>query len=260
MMTENRILLLDGATGTEMMKRGMPRNTCAEAWILDHGDLLLDLERAYAQAGSQVVYAPTFSANRISLKKHGLEKDVERLNTGLVELARKAVGQDVLVAGDMTTPGEPLDPLGDLQEEELYEAYREQAEALYQAGADLIVAIQHSLPVLRRKISPEHKPLSADKLRFQIWHVKPVGLYPIPIHIPHNHRNDTEMSGAVQLHPAGNHAVYRDCMAFIFFRDVFHQNRLFIYIVVPWIQMYQVLSRVYGKPVQDGGRFFTDPL
>ena len=140
MMTENRILLLDGATGTEMMKRGMPRNTCAEAWILDHGDLLLDLERAYAQAGSQVVYAPTFSANRISLKKHGLEKDVERLNTGLVELTRKAVGQDVLVAGDMTTPGEPLDPLGDLQEEELYEAYREQAEALYQAGADLIVA------------------------------------------------------------------------------------------------------------------------
>lgn len=139
-LTENRILFLDGATGTEMFKQGMPRHVCTEAWLLDHGDLLVQLQRQYVQAGSQVVYAPTFSANRISLKKHGLEHEVERLNTGLVELTRRAAGDSAYVAGNMTTPGEPLDPLGDLEEEELYEAYREQAQVLVQAGADLIVA------------------------------------------------------------------------------------------------------------------------
>ena len=138
--TEKKILLLDGATGTEMFRRGMPRNVCTEAWILDHGDLLVELQKKYVLAGSQVLYAPTFSANRISLKKHGLDKEVERLNTGLVELTRKAAGSDALVAGDMTTPGEPLDPVGELEEEELYEAYREQAEILYRAGVDLIAA------------------------------------------------------------------------------------------------------------------------
>lgn len=139
-MTEKQVILLDGATGTNMFRAGMPRHTCAESWILEHPDAILDLQRAYAAAGSRIVYAPTFSANRISLGKYHLEDQTERLNTGLVELSRKAAGPDVLVAGDMTTTGEMLDPLGDLEEEELLDAYREQAEYLEKAGVDLFVA------------------------------------------------------------------------------------------------------------------------
>ena len=139
-MAENHIILLDGATGTNMFRAGMPRHTCAEAWILEHPDVILDLQRAYAAAGSRIIYAPTFSANRISLGKYHLEQETERLNTGLVALSRQAAGPDVLVAGDMTTTGEMLDPLGDLEEEELLDAYREQAGYLEKAGVDLFVA------------------------------------------------------------------------------------------------------------------------
>ena len=139
-LTEGHIILLDGATGTNMMKAGMPRHACAEAWILEHPEAIGALQKAYAEAGSRIVYAPTFSANRISLAKHHLEKDAERLNSGLVRLSREAVGPDVLVAGDMTTTGEMLDPLGDLTEEELLDAYREQALYLDRAGVDLFVA------------------------------------------------------------------------------------------------------------------------
>ncbi len=139
-LTEASVVLLDGATGTNMMKAGMPRHACAEAWILDHPEAIQTLQKAYAEAGSRIVYAPTFSANRISLAKHHLEQDAERLNTGLVRLSREAAGPDVLVAGDMTTTGEMLDPLGDLTEEELFEAYREQALFLDRAGVDLFIA------------------------------------------------------------------------------------------------------------------------
>ena len=135
-----RILLLDGATGSNLMKKGMPRNICTEAWILEHEDLLAELQGQYREAGSDIIYAPTFAANRISLRKHGMEQEVERLNRGLVEASRRAVGDGVLVAGDMTTTGELLEPLGELTEEELLEAYKEQAAVLEAAGADLLVA------------------------------------------------------------------------------------------------------------------------
>ncbi len=139
-LTKKGTVILDGSTGTEMIRRGMPKNACSEAWILDHPDLLIALQQEYRKAGSQIVYAPTFSANRISLEKHGLQNDVERLNTGLVETSRKAVGNDVYVAGDLTTTGELLEPVGELEEEELFEAYREQVSALYRAGVDLFIA------------------------------------------------------------------------------------------------------------------------
>lgn len=134
------IILLDGATGTNLYAAGMPKNVCTEAWILEHPETMIQLQKAYAAAGSQIVYAPTFSANRISLAKHGLESETVRMNRELVSLTRAAVGPDVLVAGDMTTVGELLEPIGELEEEELFSVYCEQAEALAQAGADLIVA------------------------------------------------------------------------------------------------------------------------
>lgn len=139
-LTRDRITYLDGAFGSNMVKKGMPKNICVEAWLLDHKEWVTSLQEQYLEAGSQIIYAPTFSANCISLRKHGKEADTVKLNRELVDLTLENVKGRALVAGDLTTSGELLDPLGDLTEEELYEAYCQQIEALAQAGADLLVA------------------------------------------------------------------------------------------------------------------------
>ena len=133
----NGPVLLDGATGSNLMKMGMPRGVCTESWVAEHPETILKLQRAYAMAGSQIVYAPTFSANRHSLARHGMEGRVEELNRKLVQISKQVEG--VLVAGDMTTTGVPMEPLGTMSYNELFDIYSEQARALSEAGADLIV-------------------------------------------------------------------------------------------------------------------------
>ena len=136
--TKKHIRLMDGATGSNLMKAGMPRGVCTEQWVLEHPDAILALQSAYKAAGSDMVYAPTFCANRIALSGYGLQDDVSRMNRELVALSKKAVGSGVLVAGDMTTTGKPADPEDSEGYQLLLDAYREQAEALISAGADLI--------------------------------------------------------------------------------------------------------------------------
>lgn len=136
--TKHHIRLMDGATGSNLMKAGMPRGVCTEQWVLEHPDAILALQSAYKAAGSDMVYAPTFCANRIALSGYGLQDDVSRMNRELVALSKKAVGSGVLVAGDMTTTGKPADPEDSEGYQLLMDAYREQAEALISAGADLI--------------------------------------------------------------------------------------------------------------------------
>lgn len=136
--TKHHIRLMDGATGSNLMKAGMPRGVCTEQWVLEHPDAILALQSAYKAAGSDMVYAPTFCANRIALSGYGLQDDVSRMNCELVALSKKAVGSGVLVAGDMTTTGKPADPEDSEGYQQLLDAYREQAEALISAGADLI--------------------------------------------------------------------------------------------------------------------------
>ena len=136
--TKHHIRLMDGATGSNLMKAGMPRGVCTEQWVLKHPDAILALQSAYKAAGSDMVYAPTFCANRIALSGYGLQDDVSRMNRELVALSKKAVGSGVLVAGDMTTTGKPADPEDSDGYQQLLDAYRAQAEALISAGADLI--------------------------------------------------------------------------------------------------------------------------
>ena len=128
-------VILDGATGSNLMKAGMPRGICTEKWVCENPEPLTRLQQAYKKAGSQIVYASTFSANRISLENYGLENQVKELNTALMGISRNAVGKDVLVAGDLTTTGKQ-----EISYEELLEAYKEQILALVEAGADLLVA------------------------------------------------------------------------------------------------------------------------
>lgn len=137
-------VILDGATGTNLQEAGMPVGVCPEQWILEHGEVLVQLQRRYAEAGTDILFAPTFTANRVKLAEYGLEGKLTEMNRRLVELSREAVRtadakKPIFVAGDMTMTGRQLYPLGDLQFEELAEIYREQAKALFAAGVDLFV-------------------------------------------------------------------------------------------------------------------------
>ena len=132
-------IILDGATGTNLMEAGMPVGVCPESWVLENPQVLLDLQRHYVEAGSNIVYAPTFTANRIKLEEYGLAERLEEMNRKLVQLSREAVGEKALVAGDMTMTGLQLYPMGELMFEELVEVYKEQARVLCEAGVDLFV-------------------------------------------------------------------------------------------------------------------------
>ena len=99
---EHDPVILDGATGTNLMEAGMPIGVCPESWVLENPQVLLDLQRRYVEAGSHIVYASTFTGNRIKLEEYGLQERLEEINTQLVALSRQAVGDQALVAGDMT--------------------------------------------------------------------------------------------------------------------------------------------------------------
>ena len=131
-------VLLDGATGSNLRAAGMPVGVSPEAWVLDHPEVLLDLQRGFVEAGSRIIMAPTFSANRLSLRHFGLEERTGELNAALTALSKEAAGGRALVAGDLSTMGRPLEPAGDMSYGEAYDVYREQMEALAEAGADIL--------------------------------------------------------------------------------------------------------------------------
>lgn len=130
---------LDGATGSNLMKKGMPRGCCTEAWILEHPEALTQLQSAYAQAGSQILYAPTFQAQPIALAQVGMEKETEAINCRLVQLT-KSVSAEVLVAGNLTTLAAYTDSWDTDKFDLLVDNYRRQIRGLLDGGADLLVA------------------------------------------------------------------------------------------------------------------------
>lgn len=138
-LLEQKPLILDGATGSNLQKAGMPRGCCTEQWILEHPDTLVSLQRQYVHAGSQVIYAPTFQAQPIALQKVGLEKDTEKINEQLVRLSR-SVSDSVLVAGNLTTLATFTDSFDESNFDLLVENYRRQIKGLLAGGADLLAA------------------------------------------------------------------------------------------------------------------------
>ncbi|MBQ6455590.1 MAG: homocysteine S-methyltransferase family protein [Mogibacterium sp.] len=130
-------LVLDGANGTELQKRGYDGSVCTETWVLEHPEVMQQIQREYAEAGSDVVYTPTFGANRVKLEENGIFNQVADYNRRLVAVSKEAVGDKVLIAGDIATTGKFLAPVGDITFDELYDIYHEQAEALEEAGVDM---------------------------------------------------------------------------------------------------------------------------
>ena len=133
-------LLLDGATGSNLMAAGMPKGICTEEWVIEHKDIIQKLQSDYINAGSKIIYAPTFGGNRINLAMHGLENRIEEINRTLVGYAREVAKRDAYVAGDITTTGKMMAPAGDMTYEKAFETYQEQVRILDAAGVDLIVA------------------------------------------------------------------------------------------------------------------------
>lgn len=138
-LTEQRPVILDGATGTNLQRAGMPVGVCPEKWILEHPDILVELQKCYVAAGTDILFAPTFTANRIKLQEYSEEGNLAVINRELVTLSKYAAAGKALVAGDLTMTGRQLYPIGELMFEELVMVYKEQAKILYEAGVDLFV-------------------------------------------------------------------------------------------------------------------------
>lgn len=129
---------LDGATGSNLMKAGMPRGCCTEEWVLNHPEPLVALQRSYAQAGANIIYAPTFQAQPIALERVGLAKQTEKINEALVSLSRSAA-PGALIAGDIATLAAYCDSYDEACFDTLVENYRRQIRGLIDGGADLLV-------------------------------------------------------------------------------------------------------------------------
>lgn len=138
-LVKQGFLYLDGATGSNLLKRGMPSGVCPEEWVLSNQEVLISLQKEYVAAGSNILYAPTFSGNRIKLKEYGLDSKIESINTQLVALSKEAAGNRAYIAGDLTMTGEQLSPIGTLGFEDLINVYKEQIIILEKAGVDLLV-------------------------------------------------------------------------------------------------------------------------
>lgn len=152
-------LILDGATGSNLMAAGMPKGVSTELWVLEHPDVLQTLQRGYLEAGSQVLYAPTFQANCISMPGEDLPAIIRQL----VDLSRQVAGNHALVAGDISSTGK-MAPMGDLSYEQLVDCYAGQIRALEQAGVDFLAAetlltVEEGLAILDAASSVSRLPV-----------------------------------------------------------------------------------------------------
>ena len=135
----NGLRFLDGATGSNLQKAGMPKGCCTEQWVLENPEILQNLQRAYATAGSQILYAPTFQAQPIALERVGLADQTEEVNAKLVAIS-KAAAPDALIAGDLTTLAAFCESWNPDNIDLLIDNYRRQIRGLIDGGADLLIA------------------------------------------------------------------------------------------------------------------------
>lgn len=137
-LLKRKLLVLDGATGTQLQKLGMPQGVCPEIWAIDNPKLIQQVHKDYAAAGADIVYSCTFGANQIKLGEYG-KHNVRTVNKKLATLAKKALPGNVLVAGDIGPTGKFVAPFGPLVFEEAVNIFKEQVRGLLSGGVDLFV-------------------------------------------------------------------------------------------------------------------------
>lgn len=130
-----KMVILDGATGTELVKRGMPQGVSPEKWILENPEAIMETQQLYCAAGADIVYAPTFGGNRLKLEEFGLAGQCVAINRDLAKLSRRAAGKG-LVFGDLAPTGAFIKPVGNLEFEDAVNIYKEQVRGLLEGGVD----------------------------------------------------------------------------------------------------------------------------
>lgn len=147
-LTESKIVILDGSTGVNLQKQGMAPGICPEKWMVENDDIVINLQREFLEAGTDILFAPTFTANRVKLREYGLEDKISYYNRELVKLSKKAIDayrqqskdkRKIYIAGDITMTGEMVEPNGKLSFEELVSIYKEQVQFILSEGVDLFV-------------------------------------------------------------------------------------------------------------------------
>lgn len=148
-----RPLILDGATGTNLFLRGMPLNSCVEKWIIENPEEIKELQTKFIEAGADIIYAPTFSANKARLATFGFSEKVVEFNESLVKLSKSIANDKAFVAGDISPTGLVCKPFGDTSFDELIDIYYEQALAQFNAGCDLfVIETMYSMSEMRAAI------------------------------------------------------------------------------------------------------------
>ena len=147
-LTQSKIAIVDGATGSNLQKRGMPTGVGPEVWMLENPQVVIGLQKEFLEAGSDILFAPTFTANRIKLREYGLGERIGEINRELVRVSKKAVEEyrrstkstrKIYIAADITMTGEQVHPVGNLPFEDLVEVYKEQMGYILSEGVDLVV-------------------------------------------------------------------------------------------------------------------------
>ncbi len=136
-MLKERVMVCDGAMGTQLIEAGMQPGECPEAWNLEHAEEVLAIQKGYVEAGADIVITNTFGGNRWTLARHGKDGELEPLNSAAVKIAREAAGESSFVAGDIGPTGDLPEPYGSKSEEDFVEVFAEQARALA-TGIDVI--------------------------------------------------------------------------------------------------------------------------
>jgi 5-methyltetrahydrofolate--homocysteine methyltransferase len=137
---KERVLVSDGAMGTQLMAAGLEQGNCGEMWNVTHPDRVLEIQRRYVESGSNCIITNTFGGNGIMLKRHKHFEDLAEINKAAARIGREAFdGNEGFVLGDVGPVGGIMEPYGDLTEDEVRDAVKMQVEALVEGGVDAII-------------------------------------------------------------------------------------------------------------------------
>jgi homocysteine S-methyltransferase len=138
-IADEHVYLFDGAMGTMLYAKGVFINKCYDELNLRTPEIVLEVHKQYVRAGAEILETNTYGANRVKLRSFAIDDELRDINMKAVELARKAAGDSVYVAGAIGPLGIRIEPYGPTALEEAREFFREQAEALREAGVDLFI-------------------------------------------------------------------------------------------------------------------------
>jgi 5-methyltetrahydrofolate--homocysteine methyltransferase len=203
-LARRRAVLLDGAMGTELMSRGLPQGACPEAWNVENPGLVQEVHRAYFAAGADAVSTNSFGGSRIKLAGHGLDGRAFELDRAAARLAREVAPPGRSVAGSMGPTGKFLKPQGEFTEEEFESAYAEQAEALAEGGADvLLIETQYDLREALCAVRGARRAVALPVLATMTFNAVPRGYFTL--------MGDTVPRCLKELERAGAGAVGANC-------------------------------------------------